>query len=122
MQLMSVVEAWIFAAMQSAQSEELEDGTIVASVPGLEGIVASGSDIHECGERLYARLEDYVRVGLAKGYSIPQAGDIDLNAETARLLATYHPTRIASVQPPPREFFEGTADFKHALKTRQRRS
>ena len=38
-------------AMQHAQSERIEDGTYFATVPGFEGLWASGKTLEECNKR-----------------------------------------------------------------------
>ena len=114
MPLLTIVEAWTLAALQTATGERLEDGTFVASVPGLEGVIATGADVHECLRSLYERLDDYVRVGLANGLRIPAIGGVDLNTDAARILATYHPTRIAAPAS-HREFYADPAALRRGL-------
>ena len=115
MGLITIVEDYIYAAMQHASLEQLEDGTLVAWVPGLEGVIATGANRHECSEGLYRRLEDWVKVGLARGIELPLIDGIDLNSDSSRTLATYHPDRLESARSASREFFEDSEQFLKAL-------
>jgi predicted RNase H-like HicB family nuclease len=90
MQLLSIVEDYVMAAMRRAELEPMENGVVGATVPDCFGVVAVGADIHECSANLYARLEDWVRVSLERGYQLPVIDGIDLNTDAARVLATYH--------------------------------
>src|SRR5947209_6068691 len=60
MSVVTIVEAYIFAALKRAVTEGLEDGTIVATIPELPGIIAYGSDVHECSRKLYDMIEGMV--------------------------------------------------------------
>ncbi|MGD9894355.1 MAG: type II toxin-antitoxin system HicB family antitoxin [Dehalococcoidia bacterium] len=89
MPLLTVVEHYVAAAMKRAETEQLEDGTIAATVPGCPGIVAFGADSHECAIELYARLEEWVKVSLMARHPLPVIDGIDLNVEANQILATY---------------------------------
>src|SRR5438105_4432242 len=89
MQLLTIVEAYVNAAMEHARVEEQPDGTIAAYVPECKGVLAFGADVHECAADLYQRLEDWVRVSLARGNPLPIIDGVDLNPEARRILATY---------------------------------
>ena len=121
MDLITIVEDYVNAAMRQASLEVLEDGSLVAWVPGLEGVVATGADRHECAEGLYRRLEEWVKVGLARGIRLPVFDGIDLNSDVSRTLATYHPDRLQSARSTGREFFADTEQFKKALSEHRHR-
>jgi predicted RNase H-like HicB family nuclease len=89
MQLTTIVEDYVYALMKMAQAEELEDGAIVATVPGAPGVIASGWDVHECSADLYARLEDWVKVRIQRGYRLPAVNGIDLNSPERRALVDH---------------------------------
>jgi predicted RNase H-like HicB family nuclease len=84
MPLLTIVEAYIFAALHRAVSETLEDGTLVATIPELPGIITYGADAHECARELYRLVEDTVRTWLASGYAVPVIDGIDLNWRRGR--------------------------------------
>jgi hypothetical protein len=112
MPLLTIVERYIMAAMEQAEAEALEEGGVVATVPGLVGIVASGADVHDCAVDLYTRLEDWVRVVIEQGFELPVFGGIDLNAEASALRATYHRQPVASAGG---EYFTDEDEFLAAL-------
>ena len=69
--LITEVEEYIFAAMRRARVDILEDGTVGATVAECPGAIAFGADVHGCARELHARLEDWARVGLQRGFEIP---------------------------------------------------
>lgn len=84
----TIVQDYIHAAARHAVPERLTDGTIAATVPECPGVAAFGADLRECGDNLYARLENWVAKSLAKGQSLPIIDGIDLNSEEARALVS----------------------------------
>jgi hypothetical protein len=94
MAIKTVVEDYLLAAMKRAEVARAKNGTLVLTVPEFPGTVACGADPLECLEDLYRRLEKWVLLSLARGYSLPpmpaQDGVIDLNTEDNRALAAYH--------------------------------
>ncbi|MGI8553089.1 MAG: type II toxin-antitoxin system HicB family antitoxin [Dehalococcoidia bacterium] len=91
MQLLTIVEDYVLAALRRAIIEQLEDGTVGASIPECPGVLAFGADVHKCARELYARLEDWVRVSLERGNELPVIDGINLNTEASQILASYHP-------------------------------
>jgi len=59
---------YIQAALERAKYDTLEDGSYVATGPGLQGVIAVGDSFEECRKDLIEVIED----GLLPGYS----GDI----------------------------------------------
>lgn len=90
MQLLTIVEDYVWSLAQQATAEQLEDGSIAAIVLEAPGVVASGADFHECSLDLLRRLEDWVRVGLGKEWRFPIVNGIDLNANQAHILASWY--------------------------------
>lgn len=90
MPLLTIVEHYLFAALNMAVVETDDDGTLGAFIPICPGVVAFGADAHECALNLYRELEEWVRVSLEKGYDLPEIADINLNHDAARILTTYH--------------------------------
>ena len=82
MEFKYVLTDYIEQAMSLAVYEELEDGTFAGEISCLS-VVAFGDSLSECQEELQATLEDWIVVGLRKGFSIPAIAGIDLYAEIA---------------------------------------
>jgi len=62
---------YIRAALRHARYEVLEDGTYMATVEGLRGVIAVGETIEECRDDLIGVIEGWVALGLRLGHSIP---------------------------------------------------
>lgn len=110
--LLTIVEDYVLAALKHAVPEELEDGTIAATVPDAPGVIAFGADRHDCARDLFGRIEDWVRVSLTYGYQLPVLDGIDLNAESSSILATYGQSRNHTEQS---AFFENEEDLFSAF-------
>lgn len=82
--LLTLVESYVNTAMKHAVPERLEDGTIAATVPECFGVIAFGADLRECGENLAASLEDWARVGLMTGFTLPVLDGIDPTGSQGR--------------------------------------
>jgi predicted RNase H-like HicB family nuclease len=66
-----VILKYIAKALERARFERLEDGSICATVPGLRGIIALGSDRRSCRLQLTEVIEEWILVRVAQGLSIP---------------------------------------------------
>ncbi len=62
---------YVQAALRHAKYEILEDGTYMATVPGLQGVIAVGDTIEECRDDLIGAIEGWVALGLRLGHAIP---------------------------------------------------
>ena len=82
MEFKFVLTDYIEQAMSQAVYEELEDGSYGGEIPCLS-VAAFGSTLSKCQEELRATLEDWIVVGLRKGFSIPAISGIDLYSEIA---------------------------------------
>jgi len=65
---------YIQAAFMRAEYDTLEDGTYVATVPGLQGVIAVGETHEECRMELIEVIEEWIVARLQWGYSIPPIG------------------------------------------------
>lgn len=57
-----------------AEYDTLEDGSYVATVPGLQGVIATGNDLEECRKDLIEVIEEWIVARLQWGYPIPTIG------------------------------------------------
>ncbi|NPV62707.1 MAG: type II toxin-antitoxin system HicB family antitoxin [Methanotrichaceae archaeon] len=62
---------YIHAALELAEYDKLEDGSLVATVPGLQGVIAIGDTFEECRRDLIEVIEEWIVARLQWGYSIP---------------------------------------------------
>jgi len=57
-----------------AEYDTLEDGSYVATVPGLQGVIAVGDTLEECRRDLIEVIEEWIVARLQWGYAIPPIG------------------------------------------------
>ena len=69
---------YINAALTLAQYEVLEDHTIYAEIPGLDGVYANANTVDECCSELRSVLEDWIVLGLHMGHRLPSIGGVTL--------------------------------------------
>jgi predicted RNase H-like HicB family nuclease len=62
---------YIGAALRRAKYESLENGTYMATVEGLRGVIATGETIEKCREDLIKVIEEWVTIRLQRGFAIP---------------------------------------------------
>ena len=62
---------YIQAALKLAEYDTLEDGSYVATVEGLQGVIAIGDSIEECRRDLIEVIEGWIALRLKLGDSIP---------------------------------------------------
>ena len=80
-----VLTDYIEQAMAQAVYEELDDGTLGATIPPCWGVMAFGNTMPECKEELQSVLEDWIMTGLRLGDEMPVIEGIDLNFEMAQV-------------------------------------
>jgi predicted RNase H-like HicB family nuclease len=118
MPLITIVESYIFAALERALADSLEDGTVVATIPDFPGVIAYGADTHECARELYRLVEDTVRAWLANGYHVPILDGIDLNSAKGQVLASYH--QHPESARPQGDFYEDEHALERACEARRK--
>jgi predicted RNase H-like HicB family nuclease len=65
---------YIQAALMQAKYDTLEDGSYVATVPGLQGVIAVGDTLDECRRDLIEVIEEWIVARLQWGHAIPPIG------------------------------------------------
>lgn len=74
---------YTLAALERAQYKVIDDHEpIFGEVPELEGVWATGKTIEECRRELVSAIEGWIALRLKMGDSIPQIGEVDINAST----------------------------------------
>jgi len=66
-----MVSEYIQAALELAEYDTLEDGSYVATVEGLRGVIAIGDSIEECRRDLIEVIEGWIALRLKLGDCIP---------------------------------------------------
>jgi len=63
---------YIAAALERAKYEVIDDPEpYYASVPGLQGVWATGKTVEECRKELISTIEEWIVLGLRMGHPIP---------------------------------------------------
>ena len=62
---------YVARALERAHYRVLEDGTFVATVRGLRGVIATGATLEACRGDLTEVIEEWVLVRVARGLAIP---------------------------------------------------
>ena len=62
---------YIQAALKLAEYDTLEDGSYVATVEGLRGVIAIGDSIEECRRDLIEVIEGWIALRMRFGAEIP---------------------------------------------------
>jgi len=65
---------YIQAALMQAEYDTLEDGSYVATVPGLQGVIAVGDTFEGCRTDLIEVIEEWIVARLQWGHPIPPIG------------------------------------------------
>lgn len=63
---------YIGAALRRAKYESLENGSYMATVVGLRGVIATGETIEKCREDLIEVIEEWIAIRLQRGFAIPK--------------------------------------------------
>ena len=70
---------YIVTAMDHAAFEELEDGTIYVSIPGLKGVWSNADTLEESRAELEEVLEEWIALSLSKNLPIPEIAGVTLD-------------------------------------------
>jgi len=73
---------YIQAALKLAEYDTLEDGSYVATVEGLQGVIAIGDSVEECRRDLIEVIEGWIVLRLKLGDSIPPIQGISINVSS----------------------------------------
>ncbi|MGL4499396.1 MAG: type II toxin-antitoxin system HicB family antitoxin [Planktothrix sp.] len=72
---------YIYAGMNRAKYEILDDGIFYGEIPDCQGVWSSGKTLEECRENLQDALEGWIILGLRLGHRLPILDQINLNLE-----------------------------------------
>jgi predicted RNase H-like HicB family nuclease len=73
---------YIQAALKHAKYETIEDGTYMATVEGLRGVIAIGDTVEECREDLIGVIEGWIALRLRMGDTIPAIDGVTIEVST----------------------------------------
>jgi predicted RNase H-like HicB family nuclease len=76
-----MLSAFINAALKRAKYETMENGSIYAEIPELQGVWAEGKTFEESRSELVEVIEGWLFLKLKDGDQIPVLESVDLNAK-----------------------------------------
>jgi predicted RNase H-like HicB family nuclease len=77
-----VFAEYIGAALRHAKYETVEDGTYMATVERLRGVIAIGDSIEECRQDLVEVIEGWIALRLKMGDAIPAIDGVTIEVST----------------------------------------
>jgi predicted RNase H-like HicB family nuclease len=66
----------ITQALRRARYRQVDGGLFCATVPGLRGVVATGTNLEACRNQLAEVVEEWVLVRVARGLPVPRLGGV----------------------------------------------
>jgi predicted RNase H-like HicB family nuclease len=76
---------YISAGLRHAKYEILEDGTYMATVADLQGVIAVGDTIEECRKDLIEVIEGCIALRLRMGDAIPSIDGVAIDVSTEKI-------------------------------------
>jgi predicted RNase H-like HicB family nuclease len=71
-----MILAYVEQALKRADYAKLEDGTYVAEVEGLRGVLGTGRSLEACRANLAEVVEEWVLVRVSRGLAVPTLGKV----------------------------------------------
>src|SRR5213594_327092 len=68
------VTAYVDKALQRARYRQVDGRVFCATVPGLQGVIATGPTLEACRDQLAEVVEEWVLVRVARGLRVPPLG------------------------------------------------
>lgn len=81
--LVAMIRRYLDEALRRATYDKLEDGTFVAEVADLKGILATGDTLEACREELAEVIEEWILVRVSRGLTVPRIGDAEISVSQA---------------------------------------
>ena len=73
---------YIQAALEHAEYDTLENGSHLATVQGLQDVIAIGDTIEECRKDLIEVIEEWIAIRLQRGFAIPAIDGLMIDASS----------------------------------------
>jgi predicted RNase H-like HicB family nuclease len=73
----------ITQALRRARYRQVDGGLFCATVPGLRGVIATGTSVETCRDQLAEVVEQWVLVRVARGLPVPRLGGVSVEIRQA---------------------------------------
>jgi predicted RNase H-like HicB family nuclease len=78
-----MVSEYVRAALDRVLDETVDAKTVCATVPGLPGVLATGTSLESCRADLVNVIEEWILVRVANGLRIPRLGTVKVQITRA---------------------------------------
>ena len=78
-----MITRYIDQALRRARYRQVDGGLYCATVPGLRGVIATGSTLEICRDQLAEVVEEWILVRVARGLSVPRLGGVTVEVRQA---------------------------------------
>jgi predicted RNase H-like HicB family nuclease len=78
-----MITAYRDKALRRARYSQVDGGMFCATVPGLQGVVATGPTLEACRDQLAEVIEEWILVRVARGLRIPPLGRTKVEVKKA---------------------------------------
>lgn len=75
--------SYLDRALRRARYKQVDSGMFCATVPGLQGVIATGPTLEACRDQLAEAVEEWVLVRVAGGLRVPPLGGIRMEVKKA---------------------------------------
>ena len=78
-----MITTYLDKALRRARYQQVDGGTFCATVPGLQGVIATGSTLEICRDQLAEVIEERYLVRVARGLRVPPLGGTKVEVKKA---------------------------------------
>jgi hypothetical protein len=78
-----MITRYITQALRRARCRQVDGGLFCATVQGLHGVVATGTNLEACRDQLAEVAEEWVLVRVARGLPVPRLGGVTVEIRQA---------------------------------------
>lgn len=78
-----MITSYLDKALRRARYKIVDNGVFCATVPGLQGVIATGSTLEDCRDQLAEVLEEWILVRVARGLRVPPMGGVKVEVKKA---------------------------------------
>lgn len=78
-----MITRYVSQALRRARYRQVDGGLFCATVPGLRGVIATGTNLEACRNQLAEVVEEWVLVRVARGLPVPRLGGVSVEIRQA---------------------------------------
>jgi predicted RNase H-like HicB family nuclease len=78
-----MITNYLDKALRRARYKQVDGGVFCATVPGLQGVIATGVTLETCRDELAEVVEEWILVRVARGLRVPPLGGVKVEVKKA---------------------------------------